>query len=180
MSCSTWVQQAVAGFSCFLCTLRGVGPSVGKALGPDLSVVGRYALWILLVPRVTYSHSIVVPVVFQVRWMSVRPEVEGAVSPCGGSGQSRGCATLWFCVPFTLRYTSVSGVGYGTVCLCLCPVVAVFKLLCQGDWRRVVTLCPVLKHGPRSARDAQVGRVVLGFSFGNPHPERPMCLERAK
>ncbi len=51
---------------------------------------------------------------------------------------------------------------------------SVFQVLCRGDWRRVVTLCPVLKHGPRSARDAQVVRVVLGLSSrGWPHLKDP-------
>ena len=108
----------------------------------------------------TYSRSVVVPVLFQVRWMSDRPEWEGAVSPRGSSGRFPGCVALWSRVPFTLRYACRAGQGAARPAS-VASRGSVFQVLCRGDWRRVVTLCPVLKHGPRSARDAQVGRVVL-------------------
>ena len=93
--------------------------------------------------------------------MAVRPLLVGAVSPCGSSGRRRSRLTLCSLCSVLSPFDSFGGVGCGTA-----RGVRVLRsrvqVLCRGDWRRVVTLCPVLKHGPRSARDAQVGRVVSG------------------
>ena len=94
--------------------------------------------------------------------MAVRPLLVGAVSLFGSSGRVwsrlKSCSLCSVLSPFD----SFGGVGCGTAhdfrVLWICV-----QVLRRGDWRRVVTLCPVLKHGPRSARDAQVGRVVSGL-----------------
>ena len=173
MSCSVLVQPVVVRFlSAAGAFSDRVGPSVGKRWRPVLTAVGRYALKFLRVPGVTYSRATVVSVVFQVR-----------LDVCS-SGNGRCSLSLW-------------GIGPLVRLLCVvvpCSVLSPFSLgcrgwvrhgsqaalsrsfvswnLCRGDWRRVVTLCPVLKHGPRSARDAQVGRVVLGL-----FPRELSCLK---
>ena len=116
-------------------------------------------------PGVTYSHSTVVSVVFQVRLG--RPFVRNgkvqSSSLRGSSGRLGGCVVLRHRVPFSPHSASASGVGvrHGLHLTASLPGRDPSRL-CPGDWRGVVTLCPVLKHGPRSARGTRVGRVLSG------------------
>ena len=113
------------------------------------------------VPGVTYSRSVVVPIVFQVR-LDV---CSSRMGRCSLPSWEIGPTSELFCRDETCSSPSSAcfgwwgGVRHGRH---VWGLRVVFQVLCQGDWRRVVTLCPVLKHGPRSARDARVGRVVLG------------------
>lgn len=84
LSCSCWVQLVVAGLpTAPVHSLQELDRQLGRVRG--LFVGSReVSPAFLRVHGVTYSRSVVVPVAFQVRWMSVRPELEGAVSPVGG------------------------------------------------------------------------------------------------
>ena len=157
-----WWRSETATADALSC---GVGPSVGERRSPAYSTVGRCATGYSRVPVVTYSRSVVDSVVFQVRFgrLFVQNGKVQSPSSAGEFGPSRrlrrvavSCSAL---SPLCLGgWGRVRHGSHSSVSRPGCDP----SRLCRGDWRGVVTLCPVLKHGPRSARGARVGRVLLG------------------